>query len=74
MSVASFAPSLQTATAVAFTFDYSLFLFSKVKSGVQAGKSGYDVIKGMLNTSGHVVIVSGMCLAVVLLLLVIFPV
>jgi uncharacterized membrane protein YdfJ with MMPL/SSD domain len=39
LDVATFSAAVQTAAAVALTFDYSLFLFSKVKSEIQLGSN-----------------------------------
>ena len=74
MDVASFGSAVQTVSAVALTFDYSLFLFSKVKSEIQQGKNPKEVIIQMLHSSGHVVFVSGTCLALVFLMMMICPV
>lgn len=72
--IASFGAAVQSAATVALTFDYSLFLFSKVKSELALDSDARTVIRKMLQSSGHVVLISGLCLALVFLLLVFCPV
>ena len=72
--IASFGAAVQSAATVALTFDYSLFLFSKVKSELALDSDAGTIIRGMLQSSGHVVLISGLCLALVFLLLVFCPV
>jgi RND superfamily putative drug exporter len=69
LDVATFSAAVQTASAVALMFDYSLFLFTKVKSEMQLGSNPRQAINQMLHYSIHVVMVSGTCLALVFLLL-----
>lgn len=63
IDIPSFAEAIQSATVIALTFDYSLFLFSNVRLNLRNGENPRTIIRNMLGSSGHVVLVSGFCLA-----------
>ncbi|CAL6031314.1 MmpL_efflux pump [Hexamita inflata] len=74
MDVVSFSSAVQSATCVALTFDYSLFLFSSIKRDISLGKPANEIISNMLKSSGHVILISGACLALVFLLMMVCPI
>lgn len=63
IDIPSFAEAIQSATVIALTFDYSLFLFSNVRESMYKNCDARTVVRNMLGSSGHVVLVSGFCLA-----------
>ena len=63
IDIPSFAEAIQSATVIALTFDYSLFLFSNVRLNLRNGENPRTIVRNMLGSSGHVVLVSGFCLA-----------
>ncbi|CAL5980705.1 MmpL_efflux pump [Hexamita inflata] len=74
IDVASFSSAVQSSCMVALAFDYSLFLFTRVKTEISMGSNPEQVIHNMLKYSGRVVLVSGFCLAVTFILLMVCPV
>lgn len=70
----NFSPALFMPTAVAMTFDWSLFMLSRYREGVSSGRDNDTCVRDVVVYSGHTVIVSGLTLAVAFLSLVLLPV
>ena len=70
----NFSPALFISSSVAVVFDWSLFMLSRYKEGVLAGRDNDTCVRDVVMYSGHTVVVSGITLAVAFLSLAAFPV
>jgi uncharacterized membrane protein YdfJ with MMPL/SSD domain len=73
MDVVSFTPSLMMSITIAMSIDYSLFLLSRFKEELAAGRSVTEAIPYMIDGAGHTIAVSGGTLICCFLGMLIFP-
>lgn len=74
MDIASTAPSLMLATALAMSIDYSLFMLTRFHTETAAGKDVPEALSIVLATSGRIVLVSGLTLMLCFLMMNVLPV
>ena len=73
MDVVSFTPSLMMSITIAMSIDYSLFLLSRFREEIAAGKTVEEAIPIMINGAGHTILVSGGTLVCCFLSMLTFP-
>ncbi|EGD75211.1 hypothetical protein PTSG_06862 [Salpingoeca rosetta] len=59
MAVSAVAPNLMMSLSIAMSVDYALFVFSRFREEMRAGKSVQDACTAVLSTAGHTIFVSG---------------
>jgi RND superfamily putative drug exporter len=74
LPVSSIAPTLATLVGLGVGIDYALFIVTRYRSGLRAGKSFEDAAIEAMNTAGRAVIFAGATVAVALLGLVLLGV
>ena len=74
MVVSTLAPSMMLAVAMAMSIDYSLFLLSRFRHEVAAGRAVVDAVAVMVATSGKIVLVSGCTLLLCFAMMLVLPV
>jgi uncharacterized membrane protein YdfJ with MMPL/SSD domain len=74
MTTASTAASLMVAVDLAISIDYSLFLLRRFHKEIAAGRPAQDAVLIMLQTSGRIVVVSGLTLLLCFLMMLCLPV
>eukprot|EP00764_Aduncisulcus_paluster_P010709 gnl/Carplike_NY0171/3816_a5151_266.p1 GENE.gnl/Carplike_NY0171/3816_a5151_266~~gnl/Carplike_NY0171/3816_a5151_266.p1 ORF type:complete len:755 (-),score=133.69 gnl/Carplike_NY0171/3816_a5151_266:391-2538(-) len=62
--MSSLAPPVMLAACVAFSLDYCLFQLTRYKQELEAGRTPQIAVKNTVTYSGHIVIVSGLAIAV----------
>ena len=67
MSIASWEPQVATLVALGVGVDYSLFIVSRHRSGLLAGRTPEEAAITALNTSGRAVLLAGLTVCVALL-------
>ncbi len=70
----SFSPALFISTGVAICFDWCLFMLTRFREGVKAGKNNDSCVMEALAFAGHTVVMSGITLIVAYVALLAFPV
>lgn len=73
VAINPFAPSIMMSLGIAICFDYSLFMLTRFREEMDAGKSKEDSVFSCLAQAGHVVALSGTTLFFTFALLVAFP-
>jgi uncharacterized membrane protein YdfJ with MMPL/SSD domain len=74
MTIATMAPAMMMAIALAMSIDYSLFILTRFQREVGNGCSAEAALIITLRTSGRIVVVSGMTLFLCFLAMLCFPV
>ena len=74
ISISSTATSLMIAVSLAMSIDYALFFLSRLMSELRAGRAMHGAVDISLRTSGRTVLVSGSCLTLCFLTMLVFPV
>lgn len=74
MTTSTTAPALMVALALAMSIDYSLFLLTRFNDEVDNGVRPADAVAIALNTSGRIVLVSGVTLLLCFLMMLVLPV
>ena len=71
INIATFAPQLATLIGIGVGIDYALFIVTRHRNAIMAGKSPEEAIQLALNTSGRAVLFAGttVCIAILGLLL-----
>ena len=67
LSVAAFAPQVATLVSLGVGVDYALFIVSRHRSGLRAGRTPEESAVNALNTSGRAVLLAGLTVCVALL-------
>lgn len=73
MNVASFTPNIMMSLSIAMSIDYSLFLLTRYREEIIAGRTPLNAVRLMTFHSGKIVLASGSTLAITFLGLVFFP-
>lgn len=71
--VISFAPDVMMSASIAMSIDYSLFLLSRYREELIAGRGSDSAVLYMISSAGHTVLVSGATLVICFLALMFFP-
>mmetsp|Transcript_1548 Transcript_1548/g.4369 ORF Transcript_1548/g.4369 Transcript_1548/m.4369 type:complete len:913 (+) Transcript_1548:296-3034(+) len=74
VSVSSTSASLMIAVALAMSLDYALFLLSRLMTELKQGKTMAEAVDISLRFSGRTVLVSGLCLTLCFLTMLVVPV
>jgi uncharacterized membrane protein YdfJ with MMPL/SSD domain len=73
VSLSIYALNLVTAVGLGLAIDYSLFIVSRYREEVAAGRSGVDALRGTLTSAGRTVLFSAMTVTAALAVLLVFP-